>query len=292
MCKEDNTNARYLKLYTVLGEYDNAGFPLSYCLLSTALSIEDRKRMKALTAWATTLCNEYSVVPRFVHTDKDMAEIGASRSVWPDVKHQLCWWHQRDDVKKRLKGNLPTSAYNAKRANEEYAFISIAFKPSSRVDPTNSEGGIPGESCEQGVQGEVANLMPPVSEGPNSIKIRIPMTRLTCSSQTGQSAGNSRGQPTLTGGDTVDTTKLTIRIPTLAIRNSGPENEPEPDEDITGQRTFCPMELRDSVVEMMEWHFCAHPLIPGYSAPSAEGIKDWVMKQIYEFCFQNDLPNL
>ena len=166
--------------------------------------------MKALTAWATTLCNEYSVVPRFVHTDKDMAEIGASRSVWPDTKHQLCWWHQREAVKKRLKGNVPTSAYNTKRANEEYAFISITFKPSSCVDPTDSKGGVPGESCEQGVQGEVANLMLPVSEGPNSIKIRIPMTCLTCSSQTGQSAGDSGGQPTLTGGDTVDTTKLTI----------------------------------------------------------------------------------
>ena len=100
--------------------------------------------------------------------------------------------------------------YNTKRANEEYAFISIAFKPSSRVDLTDSKGGIPGESCEQGIQGEVTNLMPPVSKGPNSIKIRIPMTRLTVSSQTGQSAGDSRGQLTLTGGDTVDTTKLTI----------------------------------------------------------------------------------
>ncbi|KAI5989692.1 hypothetical protein EDD15DRAFT_2171139, partial [Pisolithus albus] len=36
----DNTNARNLKLYSMLGEYDNAGFPLSYCLLSTATSIE------------------------------------------------------------------------------------------------------------------------------------------------------------------------------------------------------------------------------------------------------------
>ena len=95
------------------------------------------------------------------------------------------------------------SAYNAKRANEEYAFISITFKLSSCMDLTDSEGGVPGESCEQGVQGEVTNLMPPVSKGPNSIKIRIPMTCLTCSSQTGQSAGDSGGQPILSSGDTV-----------------------------------------------------------------------------------------
>ncbi|KAJ7217434.1 hypothetical protein C8J57DRAFT_1598609, partial [Mycena rebaudengoi] len=28
-----NTNSKHLELYSVLGEYDNAGFPLSYCLL-------------------------------------------------------------------------------------------------------------------------------------------------------------------------------------------------------------------------------------------------------------------
>jgi len=43
---------------------------------------------------------------------------------------------------------------------------------------------------------------------------------------------------------------------------------------------------------MMERHFCAHPLIPGYSAPTPEGIKSWAVKQMYGFCVHNDLPNL
>ena len=77
--KTDNTNSRHLELYTVLGKYDNVGFPLSYCLLTTASSVEDGKHTKALEAWAATLHNKYGIVPRFVHTDKDMAEIGASR---------------------------------------------------------------------------------------------------------------------------------------------------------------------------------------------------------------------
>ena len=42
--KEDNMNACHFELYTVLGEYNNAGF--SYCLLSTASSIEDRRCTK------------------------------------------------------------------------------------------------------------------------------------------------------------------------------------------------------------------------------------------------------
>jgi hypothetical protein len=43
------------------------------------MSVEDGKQMKVLEAWAAALCNEYGIVPSFVHTDEDMAEIGASR---------------------------------------------------------------------------------------------------------------------------------------------------------------------------------------------------------------------
>jgi hypothetical protein len=34
-----NTNSKNLELHSVMGEYDNAGFPLSYCLLSTATAL-------------------------------------------------------------------------------------------------------------------------------------------------------------------------------------------------------------------------------------------------------------
>jgi adenylate cyclase len=40
---------------------------------------------------------------------------------------------------------------------------------------------------------------------------------------------------------------------------------------------------------MMEQHYCAHPLIPGYSAPTPAGIKEWAVKEIYTFCVENDL---
>jgi hypothetical protein len=322
--KIDNTNSRHLELYTILGEYDNTGFPLSYCLLTTATSVEDGKRTRALEAWATILRNEYGVCPRFVHTDKDMAEIGASRQVWPDAKHQLCWWHQREAIRKRIKGNLPTSAYNPQRANREHAFLDINFKPTSRVDLNDTEGNVPGEICEQGVQGRNANTTALTSDDPNSIKIRLPALHLTRSSQTIPTVGTSVVGSTLdvTANSAMDTRdnisgsiltcsrrdssvagtfsaadntmKLTIRIPAPStIRHSGTENESDADDETTnGRRTFCPVEHRDAVVQIMEQHFCAHPLIPGYSAPTPEGIKAWAVKQIYEFCTLRDLPNL
>src|SRR6266702_2291364 len=435
-------NAKHLELYAVLGEYDNLGFPLSYCLLTTASSVEDRKRTKALEAWAATLRNVYSILPRFVHTDKDMAEIGASRQIWPKAKHQLCWWHQREAVRRRLKGNLPTSVYNAQRAICEHAFINPTFKPYGRVDSNDCEGSVPGETHEQDVQ-ENANTTP-TSRDPNSIKLRIPglssrsnhnpedsasATLLTnCEPDKGQLAASNRrtltssrpdslgipaecsvagagdsvsglthtgshlgfqgipdkclvagpedsgggwmltvGHPSLLGapaghsvvgagdgagatmpnggcpgllgipaerlvagaGDSLggltltegrpgslgiripaqdkavrivgpgaptDTSKLTIRIPALsAICETGPvtKDEPDTDEETTiGRRTFCLIEHHAAVVEMMERHFCAHPLIPGYSAPTPKGIKAWAVKQIYQFCVLHDLPNL
>ena len=45
-----------------------------------------------------------------------MAEIGMIRDTW-ELKLQLCWWHMKDAIKKRLaKAKLSTSPYNAERA--------------------------------------------------------------------------------------------------------------------------------------------------------------------------------
>ena len=44
-----------------------------------------------------------------------------------------------------------------------------------------------------------------------------------------------------------------------------------------------PSDLRDVVVNLIERHFCAYPLIPGYLAPDPVSIRRWAVKQIYEF---------
>ena len=72
----DNTNAKHLELYSVMAEHDNAGFPLSYCLISTATAIDQGKRTKSLAAWAACIRDKYGVNPIFTHVDKDMGEIG------------------------------------------------------------------------------------------------------------------------------------------------------------------------------------------------------------------------
>jgi hypothetical protein len=140
----DNTNSKHLELYSIMGEFDNAGFPLSYCLLSTATAIDQGKRTKALATWAQCVRNKYSLNLVFIHTDKDMAEIGCSKMVW-DAKINLCWWHLQRAVRARLaKGKLSTSLYNIDRTMKEFGFIDADFiPPGTRVDIENCEGGSP-----------------------------------------------------------------------------------------------------------------------------------------------------
>ncbi|KII92985.1 hypothetical protein PLICRDRAFT_51294 [Plicaturopsis crispa FD-325 SS-3] len=99
------TNAKHLRLYTVLGEYDNAGFPLSYCLLSTASSIEIRKRATELKNWAQCLRSAYKVVPPLA------------------------------------KNKLSTTPYDAERAMKEFCFIDSMFVPPGCSDTDEYEGG-------------------------------------------------------------------------------------------------------------------------------------------------------
>jgi hypothetical protein len=88
----DNTNSKHLELYSIMAEHYNAGFPLAYCLLSTATAIKQGKWTKALAVWAHCLRDEYGVNPVFAHVDKDMAEISSLKDIWK-VKISLCWWH-------------------------------------------------------------------------------------------------------------------------------------------------------------------------------------------------------
>ena len=276
----DNTNSKHLELYTVLSKYNNFGFPLSYCLLTTASSVDVGKRTRALEAWVTVLCNKYGIHPRFVHTDKDMAEIGASRRVWPEAKHQLCWWHQCKAVWRRLKGNLPTSIYNPLRARDKYGFIDLGFRPHGCADPNNIKGNVPGVFHEQDIQrGSILRT----SNDPNSIKIHIPI-------QSSQSTQVDHASMTPLAG----TLKLATWIPaSLPSCETNLCTGDESDEETTnGRHTFCPIEFCAAIVDLMEHHFCAHPLIPGYSALTPNGIKAWAVKQMYQFCVHWDLPNL
>ena len=78
-----------------------------------------------------------------------------------------------------------------------------------------------------------------------------------------------------------------------------PSTNPEPVDNVSdndktsnGQRMFCPKVHREKIINMIENHYCAHPLIPGYAPPSPAGIKKWAVQQMYSFCTTHELPEV
>ncbi|KAJ7197581.1 hypothetical protein GGX14DRAFT_374847 [Mycena pura] len=251
-----NTNARQLELYGVLAKYDNAGFPLAYCLLSTASSIAISKRKLALTAFGNCLRDTYGVNPEFAHTDKDMAEIGMLKDVW-DPKINQCWWHVDDAVGKRLKSaKLSTTPYDSQRAHTEFSFIDMSFFEGGYLEPVS-------QAAETHNPSKLTFVLPPSQLPPPPPAPAAP--RL-----------DANGIPLL-------------RIPVLHCP-AGEDVEMAEEEDTKNtKRTFCRAVCRDPIRAMMKPHAFAHPLIPGYCHPSKEGIKYWAVKQAYDYCVEHDL---
>ena len=153
-----------------------------------------------------------------------------SRRVWSEAKHQLCWWHIREVLKKRLKGNLPTTPYNATRAKCEYHFIDLKFKPHGQADPKDSEGSVPDEAHESYAAVNKANEPELTNKDPNSICIRIPIIP----------APTHHDKPKQTP-EVEQPPPLTIWIPTLAsLRvDIGNSTKNESDDEEHGRHTFC-----------------------------------------------------
>ncbi len=260
----DNTNSSNLELYSILGEYDNAGFPLVYCFLTTAQAVEQGKRKRALEAWGRQLKERYNIYPLFVHVDKDLAEIGMVKEVWPKAKISLCWWHMRKALRERLsKAKLSTTPYTKKRAHAAHIlfnFIDPDFRPAGRPDKTEFEGGKPDDDEEE-EENEMSSQrlwatqttikLPPMSQ-----QIVLP---------------------------------LTIRIP---APQADWDSDNSDSSDKESQRRFCPKHCRQPIIDMMEDAYCAHPLIPGYAADHPKAIYEWAIHRIYDFCIKNSLPEV
>lgn len=138
------------------------------------------KRTRALTNWAIHLRDNYDLNPQFIHTNKDMAEVGMSRTTWPDAKHQLCFWHQDRAVSERLaKAVLATTPYKPHLAHQIHPFIDPLWKPKGRADPKDVEGGK--LIVEANSQDDVS------PSNPNGLRITIPSLKVRQAAKEGAS---------------------------------------------------------------------------------------------------------
>ncbi|THU77980.1 hypothetical protein K435DRAFT_692671 [Dendrothele bispora CBS 962.96] len=133
-----NTNASHYELYALLGEVYGSGCPLGYLLLQSPKSGEEGAKESYIRAFLEHFKKHYELNPSFTLTDKDLSEINAFLEVFPDAKHQLCFWHCLRAVKQRLSIlRRPPKFYNVTQARNEFGdAINKDFVPIGQVsDP-------------------------------------------------------------------------------------------------------------------------------------------------------------
>jgi hypothetical protein len=283
----DNTNQGELELYSLLGEYDNAGYPLAYMLLSTASSIADDKRKIALTQFLQAVRDKYNVQPRFNHVDKDFAKIAALQAVWPEAKRQICWWHLKRAMNQRMsKAKLSSTPYSPADAKAEFPFVDLDFIPTTAADPKEDEeytfgAGKRNRKHKKKVKPTPATELPSTVPQAPDFLLKLPSL-----SQVRAINAEKRANGELEEGDDAESSD---------DDNTPTEYEDDDELEVNVQptkRQFCPEGLRDNVIAMVERHYCAHPDIPGMARPDARGIRMWAVRQIYEYCKKHDLRDL
>ena len=290
-----------------MAKHDGTGYPIMYCLLSTATSTEIRKCTKALNKWASRLRDMYNINPDFCHLDKDMGEIGMAQGVWKMVKLQLCWWHMRKALRERLaKRKLSTTPYNGEWAQEQFGFIDLQFCPAGNADPEEYEGRIEDSASSSAVYATPSGMNSATSPSfkytstallLDALRTQRLSIKIPAPSQPAGSISNHIlcSEPTNTPSiSSLRTPKLIIKIP--ANHTASNDNQSTKDKsdqkdvkDKSERHTFCAEEHRQPIIDMVEWHFCTHPLIPSYSHPTPTGICKWAVREIYGYCVVNDL---
>ncbi|KAI5477257.1 MFS efflux transporter [Pseudohyphozyma bogoriensis] len=110
-----NTNTAGAELVSAIVETHGAGVPISFLLVSprivagkSAAELAHAKAAKLdLTKQWLRALRAHKINPEFILCDKDFNELVAFQSVYPQSKIQLCSWHVKDALRKRL--GLPPS---------------------------------------------------------------------------------------------------------------------------------------------------------------------------------------
>src|SRR6266540_2754875 len=112
----DNTNNLKFELYVVHAEIDGTGFPLAYLFMENHGNCSNGIRTGTII---------------YFLTDKDFAQISATRFVWKNIKVQLCLWHIKKAVEARLSNNKKSQQinYNGIAAQQLFPFINPLFRP-------------------------------------------------------------------------------------------------------------------------------------------------------------------
>ncbi|KAG8942368.1 hypothetical protein FRC03_003274 [Tulasnella sp. 419] len=124
------TNRAGCELFTLLGEAYGSGLPLGYIFIKSTGEGEENAKRGILEQFLKYFRDEWKLEVKFTLSDKDKSEIGACCCVFPEGKHQLCFWHCLRAIKTRLSILRRQPAYyNITQATQEFDFIEHDFLP-------------------------------------------------------------------------------------------------------------------------------------------------------------------
>jgi hypothetical protein len=87
------------------------GVPLAYLFIENNGNCGNGKRTEVIIDFLVQL-KMRGLKPDFFITDKDFAQISATRFVWSNIKIQLCLWHIKKAVEARLTNNKKPQQIN------------------------------------------------------------------------------------------------------------------------------------------------------------------------------------
>lgn len=136
-----NTNGSSFEVYALLGEVYGSGCPLGYLLIRSSEKTETGGKSRYITELLKHFKSKWKINPIFNLTDKDISEINAFLEVYPDAKHQLCFWHCLRALKTRISIlRRRPKTYDVVEAHREFPWIEESFVPIAQSKETNPVG--------------------------------------------------------------------------------------------------------------------------------------------------------
>ncbi|THH12617.1 hypothetical protein EW146_g7526 [Bondarzewia mesenterica] len=295
-----NTNGSRYEVYVLLGEVQGFGLPLGYLLIQSNAATHGAK--ENLLRQLLRHVRKKKIKPSFTLSDKDFAEINAFRHVFPEAKHQLCFWHVIRAVKKRLSILRRAPAYyDAKAAQAEFHWVSQDFLPvgqsGDKLQPLPRTIPV----IKLRLNGVLQATQPPLMP---RLFIRIP----PASKQTPQVDEEVPTEDeTLGDWKNDETGELLKKVSRFADDETDEEDAPdwffEEGETRSGDPdyVFCPAPHRKQLLHLFTRHFCQHPIFhepdkkPHSTTTYAirqKQIREAAVYEMYQFCHQRQLNDV
>ncbi|KAG6848130.1 hypothetical protein H0H93_003112 [Arthromyces matolae] len=273
---------------------------------------ESGGKERFITDFLASFRDTWGIEPQFTLTDKDFSEINGFQNVYPNAKHQLCFWHCLRAVKQRLATlRRRPKHYHVLDAKAEYSWIDEKFVPVSQSEDPNHIIEAATKARPQlllRIDGKLQNTAPePQSVAPRLVVrlnghvrsiVPIPETVLNRTNLSTDSMEERHASDSDSDDDDDDNLLSQVRRQSNDVNDQECEDGPDWMFE-EGEKTskdpnyvFCPAPHRKKLLHIFTQHFCQHPLFPerlNDGEWTAEQIRRNAVYRMYTFCYERGL---